>query len=198
MHDGPREDGRTLADIDPLHVARYEWAARRSGGPAVLDCACGVGYGSLILARALGDASVTGVDVSPSAVRQARDCYGHERVRHLVADMRKLRLREAFDTVVSLETLEHVGNPRVVLERFKEHLRPGGRVVASLPCFPTLHVNRFHEFEVHSFGQAARLFEEAGFRVIETGRQSKPGKKNQEFGLFVLERANGGGNTARG
>jgi len=193
-----RQDGKSLAEIDPLHVARYEWAARRSRGPAVLDCACGVGYGSLILARALEGAAVTGGDISASAIGHAREHFRHERVYYAIMDMRKLHLRAKFDTIVSLETLEHVGNPRAVLERFKEHLRPGGRIVASLPCFPTRHLNRFHEFEVRSFGQAARLFEGAGLRVVEIGRQTIPRKRNREFGLFVLERANGAGNSTGG
>ena len=55
--------------IDCEHHARYWWAARAASGRAVLDAACGEGYGSAILAAA-GATQVVGVDLDPAGLRQ--------------------------------------------------------------------------------------------------------------------------------
>ena len=54
-----------------LHLARYEFATGLPLGDRVLDCACGTGYGTRILARAEGRA-VLGIDLSEDAILEAR------------------------------------------------------------------------------------------------------------------------------
>jgi SAM-dependent methyltransferase len=52
---------------------RYAWAQRLVGGLDVLDCACGEGYGSRILADSAR--SVTGVDIDSASIEHARRRY---------------------------------------------------------------------------------------------------------------------------
>jgi 2-polyprenyl-3-methyl-5-hydroxy-6-metoxy-1,4-benzoquinol methylase len=81
---------------------------------------------------------------------------------------------------VSLETVEHVAEPAVVLANFKAHLAPGGNLLVSLPVFPTLAINRFHKFQVRSASEAAGYFESCGFDVVSGEVQAR------KYGLFEL------------
>jgi SAM-dependent methyltransferase len=131
---------RTLPDVPAenywfrRHLAVYEWIARRCAGLEVVDMACGEGYGSHVLARhAL---KVTGVDANPEAHEHARLKYtrpGVSFVRDLVEGY-----AEPCDAVVFLQTIEHVQDPKSVLDHFKRMLRPGGTAYVSTPNLLTL------------------------------------------------------------
>ena len=111
---------RTLPDVPEenywfrRHLAVYEWIADRVRGQSVADLACGEGYGSDVLARSA--ARVVGVDANPEAHEHARLRYGRPNLRF------ERGLVEAFDeqcdAVVFLQTIEHVEEPRALLEGF--------------------------------------------------------------------------------
>ena len=62
----------TGGDTLDLHRARYEFASRfLPAAGRSLDIACGVGYGTRLLAGP-GGVSVLGVDISPAAIDHAR------------------------------------------------------------------------------------------------------------------------------
>lgn len=119
------------------HVVRYQLAATLvRPGDTVLDAACGLGYGSHVLASLSPAARITGIDLSDWAVEFARRNYASDRV-----DFRCGSLPEALDEVpdasvdfvVSLETLEHVTDPTALLAAFDRVLKPGGRIFVSVP-----------------------------------------------------------------
>lgn len=128
------------------HYARYDWAAQFLPAARVLDCSCGLGYGSVLLAEA-GAAVVVGVDISPEAIETARRRYAHRRVTYQVADAFTLAPPEfgPFDVIVSLETLEHVARPEALLDVFRGLLAPAGQLLLSVPNDTHLNVeNPFH------------------------------------------------------
>jgi 2-polyprenyl-3-methyl-5-hydroxy-6-metoxy-1,4-benzoquinol methylase len=112
---------RTLPDVPEenywyqRHLVVYEWIRDRVGGLAVIDMACGEGYGSAVLAGRA--AEVVGVDANPEAHEHARLRYGGGNVR-FARDLVET-FAEPADAVVFLQTIEHVQNPDEVLERFK-------------------------------------------------------------------------------
>ena len=131
---------RTLPDVPAenywyrRHLAVYEWVAERCAGLEVVDMACGEGYGSAVLARRA--ARVTGVDANPDAHEHARLKYARPGVR-FVRDLVE-RHSERCDAVVFLQTIEHVDDPRAILDHFRSMLRPGGTVYVSTPNVLTL------------------------------------------------------------
>jgi SAM-dependent methyltransferase len=127
------------------HLARYRLAAQLASGRKVLDAACGEGYGSAILAAAGAD-SVTGVDVDPKVVEHARATHPAD---FAVADVAALPFGDdAFDLVVSFETIEHVPEPPAALAELARVLRPGGTLVISTPNKHEYLVdNEFHTIE---------------------------------------------------
>jgi SAM-dependent methyltransferase len=154
-----------------LHVERYEFAATHARPGRVLDIACGAGYGTRLLAdRCAGVREALGVDLSELAVSYARERYGNDRVHFRVADAMDFTDGEGFDTVVSIETVEHLARPDAFATRLAALLRPGGVLVASVPTTFTTDVNphHLHDFSERSF---RRLFASRGLREIDCLRQ---------------------------
>ena len=119
------------------HVVRYQLAASLvRPNDVVLDAACGLGYGSHILANLSPAAQVSGIDLSDWAVDFATRNYGGERVSFSCGSLPEgldNMPDNSVDFVVSLETLEHVPNPAALLEAFERVLKPGGRIFVSVP-----------------------------------------------------------------
>ena len=156
-----------------LHLERYEFAARHASG-RLLDIACGVGYGTRLVAdRAEDVAEALGVDVSTDAITYASDRYAREGVRYAVGDAYAFEDAPGFDTIVSIETIEHLRDPVGFVARLVALLRPGGVLVASVPTTPSVDANphHLHDFTERSF---RRLFATHGLRQVDELLQVQP------------------------
>ncbi len=135
-----------------LHLERYRFAAEHCNSGALLDIACGVGYGSRLLGDLRpDDLRVVGVDVSAEAVRYAGERYADDRVAFIEADAMTFETNEMFDNIVSLETIEHLPNPKGFVDNVLRFLRPGGIFVSSVPTTPSVDANPHH---LHDFTRA--------------------------------------------
>ena len=110
-------------------------------GTRVLDVGCGVGRWSRLLAAR--GAHVTGVDLSPTMIAQARQRATREgvadRCRFQVQDVSSLDVGERFDLVLGVTVLQHILDPnalRNALAAMRAHLAPGGRMIL-LEAAPT-------------------------------------------------------------
>jgi SAM-dependent methyltransferase len=138
-----------------LHLERYEFAAGVARAGRLLDLACGVGYGTqLLLEHNPSLRSAVGVDLSPEAIAHAAARYGGGRASFVAADALSYRDLDGFDTIVSLETLEHVDDPEGLLANLVSMLRPGGVLVASVPTTPSVDLNPHHR---HDFSEDSFL-----------------------------------------
>ena len=131
---------RTLPDVPAenywfrRHLAVYEWVAERCAGRDVVDMACGEGYGVEVLSRRAR--SVIGVDANLDAFEHARARYSKPGVR-FERDLVQ-SYAEPCNTVVFLQTIEHVERPETVLRHFRGMLRDGGEAYVSTPNLLTL------------------------------------------------------------
>lgn len=115
------------------HRHRYMWAAGYTSGD-VCDLACGYGYGAEVLAANSVVKSYVGIDASAIAVSQANQRFASDLRRYVLASATAIPLGDqSVDTVVSLETLEHLVEPANAVEEFKRILRPNGVLVGSVP-----------------------------------------------------------------
>jgi len=165
--------GATGVETLKLHLERYDFAARQCLGGSVLDMACGVGYGTSRLAEQNPSIrSVHGVDISASAVAFAGQHYAHSLVSFFCDDARKFLGDGRYDTVVSLETIEHIPDPASLFRHLAGLVRPGGRLIGSVPTTPSVdgnphHITDFTENSFRRLGVAAGLNEIDCFRQVQ-------------------------------
>jgi len=115
-----------------IHEKRYRFAQPYCAGRRVLDAACGVGYGSALLADSAEH--VVGVDRDEQAIAYARSRYGRPNVEFRVADLVDPGLDDDdFDVVCSFETLEHLPDREAYLRHMARVLRPDGVYLVSTP-----------------------------------------------------------------
>jgi ubiquinone/menaquinone biosynthesis C-methylase UbiE len=149
----------------------------------VLDVACGPG----ILACALADRAshVTGIDLTPAMIEQARirqEAAALDNVSWHVGDATALPFEDAsFDVVTTRYSFHHMPDPAAVLAEMKRVCRPDGRIVvidatptaetqAAYDAMETLrdpsHTSALTLDQLRTLGAAAGL----GERVIESYR----------------------------
>lgn len=172
VHDEDRAGTESLE----LHRQRYEFAAKELRSGPLLDMACGVGYGTRLIADRRTDLQeLTGVDISAEAVEYAKVHYGCERVHYVQQDAMTFdgepdgfdqsgksdvgAQPKTFETIVSLETIEHLPDPEAFFARLAGLLAPEGILVASVPVTPSVDLNPHH---LHDF--TARGFRAMGER----------------------------------
>ena len=124
--------GLSGRDLALEHWHRYALACQYAPYRRVADIACGVGYGSELLAQFAE--TVVGIDRDEATVTQARSRYLRSNLSFLCADATCLPLdASSIDLVVSCETIEHLASPDRLLSEIKRVLRPEGVLVASTP-----------------------------------------------------------------
>ena len=103
-------------------------------GTKVLDVGCGVGRWSRRLAAR--GAEVTGVDISPTMISEARrrsELQGvAQRCRFLVQDLAVLDAGARFEVVLGVTVLQHILDPqalRAAVQRMAAHLTEGGTLI---------------------------------------------------------------------
>lgn len=105
---------------------RNPWiAARLPSSAKVLDMGCGAGFLTHELSKAGHE--VVGVDLSEDSLRIARKLDESGQIKYLCADVTAVPLKESsFDAVCAMDLLEHVENPRAVVQEASRLLKPGG------------------------------------------------------------------------
>ncbi len=110
-------------------------SARLVGGSGrILDIGCGLGWSSVLMARAFPTARVDGVDLDPDSIGAARATAEAEGV----ADRVSFELRDAstlagagYDVATMFEMLHDLAHPVDVLRAAREALAPGGAVLVA-------------------------------------------------------------------
>lgn len=166
---GRRSDG---------HVARYVLAADRvHAGDTVLDAACGLGYGTAVLASCSSGANFIGVDIDPESISYAEANYAslNPAISYRACDITKLSFipDHSIDVVVSFETIEHIENYDLFLNEIKRVLKPDGRIIGSVPnlwCDETGKDPNPHHY--HVFDWKKLHFEISKYFIVD-GRWSQ-------------------------
>jgi SAM-dependent methyltransferase len=103
-----------------------------SPGSLVLECGCGTGAQTVILASRNPTARIVSVDISADSLQQARariEAGGHRNVEFRIANLFDLPFEEEhFDHVFLCFVLEHVAEPAAALRAIQRVLRRAGTI----------------------------------------------------------------------
>ena len=114
-----------------INLSGYHWGSLQMGDlsdKVVLDNACGTGYGSSFLAKKAK--KVIGIDISEEAIEYSRKNFKEENLEYLVMNSESLSLPDnSFDHVISQDTIEHVPNDELFLEKISRVLKKNGTLI---------------------------------------------------------------------
>lgn len=160
-----------------LHLDRYHYAARFMKKGTCADIACGTGYGSFILVTQYAHLvdKIIAVDIDLPSIEWARSRYSHPSIEYIQSDALAFKSSRPLQNIISLETIEHLPDPKAFVHHMNEQLSAGGRFIASVPITPSMDVNPYHlhDFTRNSF---LAIFSEGGFTVIDSFVQVQPYK----------------------
>ena len=152
-----------------LHLQRYHFAGGHLMPGIVADVACGSGYGSYLLATEYGKDvdRVIAIDNSSVAIEYCKNNYFHDKIAYEQKDVFDFRSNDPINTIISLETIEHLIQPERFVQHFSLMLAKGGRFIASAPVTPSMDANPFHQsdFTIKSF---KKLFMSVGLVEIDS------------------------------
>jgi SAM-dependent methyltransferase len=123
---------------DPTSFDRWNWLRKhlRTGGGRTLDAGCGSGTFTLYAASVGNEALGISHADQAKAERRARIC-GLPNARFMQHDLRKLDELVGkigpFDQIMCFECLEHIRDDRSVVQNLAAMLKPGGRIMITVP-----------------------------------------------------------------
>lgn len=175
---------RSPAFRERLAIWSEVMAARISAGDDVLDAGCGSGVFSLLAAQRADH--VLGIDGSAAMIALCEKARQERALANLRFDQRLLSSLEregddSFDVILSSSVLEYVPDHAAVLADFARLLRPGGRLLVSMPNGQSLYRwleglmfrltgrPRYFRHVVHvpTADELAALLARLGMRVVE-------------------------------
>jgi SAM-dependent methyltransferase len=172
------EGWRELGDVSAVNPARkyrdqliLSVLASESAAPRIIDFGSGQGDLALALARALPRAQIVGIERARSGVERAR--IKVPGVRFLQHDLRSdpdtpetASLRGWADVGTCTEVIEHLDDPGAMLRRLRGYLRPGGRLIVTVPGGPMSGFDRAIGHRRHYSPLELRAeLERGGYRV---------------------------------
>ncbi len=168
MNENWDEIWNTLSDgmgSNPARKLRQDAILRRIKHGSILDF--GAGDGEFVLRmRAMGLASI-GVEISKEGVDKANSKANAQGYGDLLFELEPRVLSgKEFDNIVLSEVVEHIENPRPVLESLAKNLATGGLIIITVPAGPISKFDRFIGHYRHYSKESLRLeIESAGFEV---------------------------------
>jgi 2-polyprenyl-3-methyl-5-hydroxy-6-metoxy-1,4-benzoquinol methylase len=110
------------------------FAAHVADRDRVLDIGCGYGAVARSIAQHVPGADVTGIDIEPANVMQARAATNPANLTFIEGDATEMFPEGGWDVVVLSNVLEHIDDRIGFLTRIREHLNPG-TILIRVPLF---------------------------------------------------------------
>ena len=138
-----------------------------NGRPHLLEIGCGAGG----LLKELARSGVAyGLDVEAESMKYCQE-RGLDRL--CLGDAASLPYRSAqFDAVICVDVLEHLEDDRAGLADIYRVLKPGGRLLATVPAFQSLWSRRdvqLHHKRRYTLAELRERVKAADFRVLKIG-----------------------------
>lgn len=208
LHSGERQVGESVDKIQPDHIIRYNAAIKKihylmpkNIKLNILDCACGVGYGSYLMAQNT-NSNITAIDISEQAIEYAKRYFNNENINYWCDDCLKVVIADDIvDCVVCFETIEHVERDQELLRMFSKCLKPNGLLFLSFPNKDNYPIDN-HPFHVRHYNEhsISKLLSVTNFSILEVYSQYADGGSyigltegwNGRFNFLVCKKKSSG------
>lgn len=178
-YSGERQVGTTLDSIRKDHLNRYIFAAKHITTPnaIVIDAACGVGYGSFVLAQNENVAQVYSLDISEEALSHAKKYFNHPHIKHSLANLETETMHVPLaDYFISFETIEHLRDADALFAKVTLQLKLGGTFIGSTPneeVMPFIKQNFMYHTRHFRVKDLEILLQKHGFSSVEFYQQKR-------------------------
>ena len=164
---------KNAAESDPAQAFRFHlvrrYLADLGQGSRLLDLGCGTGGLLEYLDSEDLNFDATGLELSAAGVARATERLPDARFIQcdlLAPEPPDLELLGWAEQATCSEVLEHLDNPKLFLERARPLLRPGARLVVTVPAGPMSAYDHYIGHRRHYDPMSLRLLlESAGFEV---------------------------------
>lgn len=147
----------------------FDWVKRIAltyPNPQILDIGCGTGFNITYLHQ-LGYNQIAGLDFSPEALTY---CRSRQLKTLICGSAEKLPIQfHCYDTILTLDMLEHLKDDRSALSEIFRVLKPGGSLIIFVPAFQFLWSFQ-DEISHHQRRYTAKELKE---KVVQAGFQIK-------------------------
>ena len=149
-------------------LLKFFAASNRNSHARILEFGCGDGTNLFSLKSRLPAMTGVGIDIDAALINKANTlavANGYDKLHFICAGTADATEAEAasFDYVLLIDVLEHLDNPRALVENIGKKLKPGGSVLISVPTrrYPRVFGRSFHEavghvrdgFDLHELDQ---------------------------------------------
>jgi len=159
----PSVDFELNSKLFEEHVSRYWWASLNfATNKKVLDCACGKGYGTYVLAKSAERA--VGADLNADSISYANRQFKADNLTYFTHDATKIaELEGQFDLITAFEIIEHIAKEDVgsFIQGLRGSLNKRGKLLISTPnhdvvlksgsIIPQYHINNYRPAELKRF-----------------------------------------------
>lgn len=171
MDTAERQISPNLSGVRADHKGRYEFASGYlNPDSVVLDIACGVGYGSFIIAGSELCKKVIAVDGNREALEYGKNFYSNQKIEYTLSDCNNFEFDEnSIDLIVCFETIEHLESDHLFLKRINNFLKTDGTLICSSPNQEKLQYLKSdfpYHFRHYTPIKFERLLTESGFTII--------------------------------
>lgn len=124
---------------------------------SLLDIGCALGDGCELLQEKFPEARITGVDISVVGIEKARNKT--KKVEYFVCDVLREPLRDTYDYITIVETLEHFDDPFLVIDKLLNSVN--NSIIISVPYTPNDTGHR--SWDEHRYAFNENTFVDAGY-----------------------------------
>jgi len=142
----------------------------------VLDAGCGRGRYGEKLAGISDSYSIIGYDISE---QKEWEQLRRDNLNFSIKDLHAFDEKEAFDAIVSVDSLEHIPGNKTIIQKFYNALKKGGILYLAMPSiqqemfiFPKSWFQKIYEWEAiehigeqYTLDELKKVLQKAGFRV---------------------------------
>jgi SAM-dependent methyltransferase len=113
------------------HQKAYSFCKGFVEGKRVLEIGSGSGYGTNRLAK--NAKSITAIDKNRASINESREKYSFSNINFMCCKVENYSSDEKFDVIISLQVIEHLKDPEILLKKIHRSSEKNGLFIVSTP-----------------------------------------------------------------